>query len=276
MERMATCLDVLSYAVGLKHVLDWEGRYRQLEATQAHLNTAYKKDLGEWEERCAELVAEIETLKKAKPPVGRNASPKSDAAIKKLEQEVAALTTRLAEKEVHARRSEDALQTAKTCLNVQREKARSLQTERDTLLEQTDWLKKQSGILLKSNEVFVSHFLYSAAQALPDFKPVITRMANDKTTKETIFLYMKSVTTRGVVSLLDRVTEMVKFIEEHRADLLLPNEEFVKTYFAESPDGRWLEFFGHWRFLVIVYFVRGSLIALSQPPPRREDPSPPR
>jgi chromosome segregation ATPase len=233
---MVASVDALTNVIGLKHILDWEGRYRQLEAAQAPLTNAYKKDLGEWEERCAELVAELEDLK-TRPPASRSTSPKNENAIKKLEQEVAALTTKLAEKEVHARRFEESIQTAKNCLNVQREKAKALQTERDTLLEQTDWLKKQSGILIKSNEVFVSHFLYSAAQALPEFKGVISRIANDKTAKETIYLYMKSVTTRGITSLLDRVVEMVSFIQEHRADLLLPNEEYVKTYFVEDADG---------------------------------------
>lgn len=233
---MVASVDALTNVVGLKHILDWEGRYRQLEAAQAPLTNAYKKDLGEWEERCAELVAELEDLK-TRPPASRSTSPKNENAIKKLENEVAALTTKLAEKEVHARRFEESIQTAKNCLNVQREKAKALQTERDTLLEQTDWLKKQSGILIKSNEVFVSHFLYSAAQALPEFKGIISRIANDKTAKETIYLYMKSVTTRGVTNLLDRVVEMVSFIQEHRADLLLPNEEYVKTYFVEDADG---------------------------------------
>jgi chromosome segregation ATPase len=233
---MVASVDALTNVIGLKHILDWEGRYRQLEAAQAPLTNAYKKDLGEWEERCAELVAELEDLK-TRPPASRSTSPKNENAIKKLENEVAALTAKLAEKEVHARRFEESIQTAKNCLNVQREKARALQTERDTLLEQTDWLKKQSGILIKSNEVFVSHFLYSAAQALPEFKGVISRIANDKTAKETIYLYMKSVTTRGITSLLDRVVEMVSFIQEHRADLLLPTEEYVKTYFVEDADG---------------------------------------
>ena len=234
-ERLVASVEALGNAIGLKHVLDWEGRFKRLEAAQAPLDAAYKKDLREWEERCAELVAELEGLKKARPPAGRSTSPKSDT--KKLEQEVAALTTRLAEKEVDARRFDDAIHTAKNCLTAQREKARSLQAERDTLEEQNDWLKKQGGILLKSNEVFVSHFLYSAAQALPEFKGVISRIANDKTAKETIYLYMKSVTTRGITSLLDRVVEMVSFIQEHRADLLLPNEEYVKTYFVEDADG---------------------------------------
>ena len=191
------------------------------------------KDAAEWSARVDELIRERDQL--LAQPKRDASSPKSNT--RKLEQELDEARKKLAERDVDQKRIRDAADVARASLNAQRDKLKAAHIRADKLEADVTWLKKQSRLLSKSNEVFLSQFLYAVATAFPDIDDICKRLTHDDETRGRVFTLMGGMTTRAVPGCVGRVCDMVEMLERDRPELLRPVEDHVNATLVEEADG---------------------------------------
>jgi chromosome segregation ATPase len=193
------------------------------------------KDVAEWEARCNELVVEIEALKQQpkspapapKPP----AKAPTNASNKRSEKELEDLRLRLAEQESDFKRVKATSEVVRTALTANRDRLKSTVAE-------MEWLKKQQLLLVKSNDVYVAHFLNAASVAFPDLHALCQKLAEDNAVRRRVQQIMSVRTTRAVGDWLSRILHFVEMIEREQPALLEPQEHHFKSTLEMDPDGR--------------------------------------